>query len=254
MIAVGTLLGTVVCVANMYFGLQLGTLDTMSMSTALLSFAIFKWLDKWLSQIFSPTENVIVQALASSIAGMPLAASLTSVIPAFEFLRTPGEGGVLVFSFYQLVVWSLGVSLFGTIFAAPFRNYFLLRERLRFPGNFAVAVLIGVLHQDPEVARRADLDQQKRPFAVEEVEAGAFASQEADPPVAVQQHEWDGEQDTRASESAEDAVGATSPVDAAGDEIEWSSNVSIMAKSFTGTLLYVSNDVKNDPLWLACGI
>lgn len=254
MIAVGTLLGTVVCVANMYFGLQLGTLDTMSMSTALLSFAIFKWLDKWLSQLFTPTENLIVQALASSIAGMPLAASLTSVIPAFEFLRTPGEGGILVFSFYHLVVWSLGVSLFGTIFAAPFRNYFLLRERLRFPANFAVAVLIGVLHQDPEVARRADLDEQKRPFAGEEIETDAFASPQVESPVSVQQHEWHGEEDTRAAEFAEDAVGATSTVDAAGDEIEWSSNVSIMAKSFAGTVLYVSNDDKNDVVWLAWGI
>lgn len=90
---------------------------------------------------------------------MPLAASLTSVIPAFEFLRTAEEGGRVQLPLLTLILWSLGVCLFGTVFAAPFRDYFLVRQRLRFPGGFATGVLIGVLHNDSEISRRANLDK-----------------------------------------------------------------------------------------------
>jgi uncharacterized oligopeptide transporter (OPT) family protein len=101
----------------------------------------------------------VVQTIASSIAGMPIAASLLSVIPALEFLRKPEEGDKCCFSLLELIRWSLGVSLFGTVFSAPFRTYFLLRLRLRFPGGYATGVLIGLLHNDEEVARIADLDR-----------------------------------------------------------------------------------------------
>ncbi|KAK4146101.1 OPT oligopeptide transporter protein-domain-containing protein [Dichotomopilus funicola] len=105
----------------MYFGLQVGALNTMSTSTALLAFAIFRSTSRWLPFDFTPTENVIVQTIASSIAGMPVAASLTSAIPAFEFLRKPDEGGPRHFAIAELMVWSLGVSLFGTVLARPSR-------------------------------------------------------------------------------------------------------------------------------------
>ena len=159
MVIVGTLLGSLVCAANMYFGLQVGSINTMATSTALLSFAIFKSSARWLHYAFTPTENVVVQTIASSMASMPLAASLLSVIPAFEYLRKQDEGGVRHFSFPDLSTWALGVSLFGTVFGAPFRNYFLLRQRLRFPGGYATGVLIGMLHKDGEVARMVDADK-----------------------------------------------------------------------------------------------
>ncbi|SPQ25558.1 814f0801-f36e-4f14-8019-25b320dbc927 [Thermothielavioides terrestris] len=147
MVVVGTVLGSLVCLANMYFGLQVGALNTMSPATALLAFAIFRSTSRWLPFAFTPTENVIVQTIASSIAGMPVAASLTNAIPAFEFLRRPDEGGSRHFSVAELMAWSLGVSFFGTVFAAPFRRYFLLQEKLRFPGGYATGVLVGILHR-----------------------------------------------------------------------------------------------------------
>lgn len=159
MVLIGTILGSIICMANMYFGLQIGIMNTMSPSTALMSFAIFKSCRPWIQQTFTPTENVVVQTIASSIAGMPLAASFTGIIPAFEFLRQPDEGDVLKFSNLHLILWALGVSLFGTVFAAPFRNYFLRTERLRFPGGFATGVLVGVLHGDDQIARNAHRDK-----------------------------------------------------------------------------------------------
>lgn len=174
MVIVGILLGSLVCTANMYFGLQIGSINTMSASTALMSFAIFRGLNSWLTHAFTPTENVVVQTIASSIAGMPLAANMLAVLPAFEFLRNPDEGGKRPFSATELILWSLGVSLFGTVFAAPFRTYFLLRERLRFPGGYATGVLLGILHEDNDVAKIADLDKKSLSY----LDQGSLNSEE----------------------------------------------------------------------------
>ncbi len=178
----------------MYFGLQVGSVNTMSTSTALISFAVFKGSRRWLTQAFTPTENVVVQTIASSISGMPIAASMLSVIPALEFLGRPDEGGERRFSIPNLVLWSLGVSLFGTVFAAPFRAYFLLRERLRFPGGYATGVLIGVLHHDKDVARNAFLDKMGSSYqgsqgaptsSFEDADGDASASRTESPEVSV---------------------------------------------------------------------
>lgn len=55
--------------------------------------------------------------------------------------------------------WSLGVALLGAVLAVPFRSFFILRERLRFPGNFSTAVLVGALHQDEDVAKIIENDR-----------------------------------------------------------------------------------------------
>ncbi|EED21634.1 TMEM1 family protein, putative [Talaromyces stipitatus ATCC 10500] len=157
--AVGMLLGSLACVANMHFGLQIGITSTMPAPMALMSFAIFRALSPCLRDTFSPTENAVVQTIASSIAGIPMAASLFSIIPAFDFLRNPQEGGKRHFSFFELALWSIGVSLFGSVFSAPFRYHFLRRLRLRFPGGYATGVLIGILHHDRETARNAEWDR-----------------------------------------------------------------------------------------------
>ena len=218
MILVGTLLGSLVCAANMYFGMQVGSVNTMSPSTALISFAIFKSSDHWLGHVFTPTENVVVQTIASSIAGTPIAASMLSVIPAFEFLRGPKEGGHRHFSVTELIVWSLGVSLFGTVFAAPFRRYFLLRQRLRFPGGFATGVLIGALHNDSETAHIADLD--KRGLS------SMGSPRSIDPAPA----------------DANDAVDAALPDLSETPSHFWQTgSVTVILKAFSGTAIYVSS-------------
>jgi uncharacterized oligopeptide transporter (OPT) family protein len=215
-IVVGVLLGSLVCAANVYFGLQIGTANTMSMSTALLSFAIFKGISRWFTLRFSVTENIVVQAIASSVAGTPLTASLWSIIPAYEFVRREEEGGQRRFTMAELMVWSVGVCLFGTVFSAPFRSYFLRQQRLRFPGGYASGVIVGVLHNDDIVAARA----------------------EADKKLSTGQHLHDEDDD-------EDIVHAQDPSSQAEprDPNEWKSNVRLLLSFFGGTTLYVSCDL-----------
>lgn len=71
MVVVGTALGFLFCTANMYFGLQVGSVNTMSESTALMSFAIFRSLPSSFPLHVFTAENVSVQTIASSIAGKP---------------------------------------------------------------------------------------------------------------------------------------------------------------------------------------
>ena len=158
-IVVGAGCGSLVCLANMHFGLQAGIMNTMSPATALISFAVFKSIGARVDIPFSPADNAIVQAIASSIAGMPYTASLTGVVPALGFLISLEGRDHMRFSPVQLVLWTLGLCLFGIVFAAPFRPYFILREKLRFPGGFATAVLIGLLHGDKATAERVDKDE-----------------------------------------------------------------------------------------------
>ncbi|AEO66440.1 uncharacterized protein THITE_2143998 [Thermothielavioides terrestris NRRL 8126] len=187
----------------MYFGLQVGALNTMSPATALLAFAIFRSTSRWLPFAFTPTENVIVQTIASSIAGMPVAASLTNAIPAFEFLRRPDEGGSRHFSVAELMAWSLGVSFFGTVFAAPFRRYFLLQEKLRFPGG---------------IAKRADADK----HGLDLVDADADAGGDADA-------------HTERAFDDRDSAGDGTPL---LREYDWGSKVKIIAYAFSGAAVY----------------
>jgi hypothetical protein len=152
-VVVGTVLGSLVCTSNMYFGLSIGTLNLMSTPVALLAYMVFH--SALPRQKFTPTENVVVLAIASSIASMPIAASLWSVVPSFEKLREPDEGGRRTFTMFQLITWSFGVSLFGIAFSAPLRPFFLLKQQLAFPTASATGMLVKLLHND---GRLANLD------------------------------------------------------------------------------------------------
>ena len=154
---VGLIIGALITFSNTYFGLQTGWISTMAMPSALIGFSVFKVLSKHLSFPFTPVENVLIQTVAGAVGTMPLGCGFVGVIPALEFLMKPGEdgpegdggdgeGGPLNLSFGKLVIWSLGVCLFGVVFAVPLRKEVIVREKLRFPSGTASALMLKVLH------------------------------------------------------------------------------------------------------------
>lgn len=151
-LVVGLFIGTLIVFSNTYFGLQTGWMSTMSMPSSLIGFAIFKSLSKHLSFPFTPVENVLIQTVAGAVGTMPLGCGFVGVIPAMEYLlregddESQGEGGPLNVGFWNLVIWSLGVCLFGAVFAIPLRKQVIIREKLRFPTGTATALMIRVLH------------------------------------------------------------------------------------------------------------
>lgn len=79
-VVAGLAVGTVICAANVYFGLQTGWVSIMSMPASLMGFAIFKLLSPHLSFPFSPVENVLLQSVACGMAIMPLGCGLVGVV------------------------------------------------------------------------------------------------------------------------------------------------------------------------------
>lgn len=154
---VGLLIGVLITFSNTYFGLQTGWISTMAMPSALMGFSVFKVLSKHLSYPFTPIENVLIQTVAGAVGTMPLGCGFVGVIPALEFLLREGEdgpsgdggvgeGGPLKLNWWKLMVWSLGVCLFGVVFAVPLRKETIVREKLKFPSGTASALMLRVLH------------------------------------------------------------------------------------------------------------
>ncbi|RYP61407.1 hypothetical protein DL769_007730 [Monosporascus sp. CRB-8-3] len=160
-VAVGLLIGLVICFSNMYFGLQTGWISMMTMPASLMGFGIFKLLSRHLAFPFSPVENVLVQSVAGGMAIVPLGCGFVGVIPAMEDLLKPSEQGPLHLSMWKLIIWSLGLCYFGVIFAVPLRRQVIIREQLKFPSGFSTAVLIGVLHGKGQNEASGTLDPSK---------------------------------------------------------------------------------------------
>lgn len=76
----GLVIGTVICAANVYFGLQTGWVSIMSMPASLMGFGLFRLLRKHIELPFSPVENVLVQSVACGMAIMPLGCGFVGVV------------------------------------------------------------------------------------------------------------------------------------------------------------------------------
>lgn len=152
-VAIGLIIGILVCLTNIHFGLQTGYINIMQMPSALIGFGVFQMLRKHVQLPFSPEENVLIQTVASSVGAMPATAGLVGVIPALEYLVAPADGGPVKLTLPHLLAWSAGVSAFGLVFAMILRKRIILYEKLRFPTGTATALLINVLHAKEEPSK-----------------------------------------------------------------------------------------------------
>ena len=145
-VTVGLGIGIIICFSNTYFGLQTGWVSGMAMPAALIGFAFFKTIAKYLDYPFTPVENVLVQTVAGALGTMPLGCGFVGVLPALNFLLKPEENGPLVLGTWKLMVWAVGICFFGVFIAVPLRKEVIIREKLKFPSGTATALMIGVLH------------------------------------------------------------------------------------------------------------
>lgn len=148
---VGTAIGVLVCLSNVYYGLQNGHGDTQAMVCALLGFAIFRATKPHWKSSLSPQENALIQTAGAAVAAMPGTAGMIGIIPALEYLVGPGDGGPISLTWFQLTLFSLGLAFFGVIFAMILRRQYIHRERLPFPSAIASAVLIDTLHKAKDI-------------------------------------------------------------------------------------------------------
>ncbi|WVO22640.1 uncharacterized protein IAS62_003970 [Cryptococcus decagattii] len=149
--------GVVLCMTNIYFGLQTGWVSMMSLQSALLGFAIFR-VPAFLPRLFpsmrpfTPQENVVLQTTAVATGTMPLAAGLVGIIPALSMMSPEIDGREPLFmGWIDLVMWCLAVAFFGVFLAVPLRKQVIVKEKLVFPSGTATAQLISLLHQTTPV-------------------------------------------------------------------------------------------------------
>lgn len=145
-VLVGLAIGIIICFSNTYFGLQTGWVSGMAMPSALIGFAYFKSVARFINYPFTPVENVLVVTVAGAVGTMPLGCGFVGVMPALNYLLKPGENGPLVLSMWKLIIWAIGICFFGVVIAVPLRRQVLIREKLKFPSGTATALIIGVLH------------------------------------------------------------------------------------------------------------
>ena len=156
-VAVGLAIGVIICFSNTYFGLQTGWVSGMAMPASLIGFAVFKTLSRHLRLPFTPVENVLVQTVAGAVGTMPLGLGFVGVMPSLEFLLKTREGAPLDLSLWRLIVWGIGLCLFGVVFGVPLRRQVIIREKLKFPSGTATALMISVLHGGtPEKEQKRD--------------------------------------------------------------------------------------------------
>ncbi|KAK0665241.1 putative oligopeptide transporter [Cercophora samala] len=119
----------------------------MSTVSTLVGFISFQFLQRYLCISLTPSENVLLLSVSTAAGSMAVTAGFINVIPALEFLISSEENGPLRLSTRSLVLWSIGVCLFGLAFASLFRKHFVVRERLPWPGAKGVANSINTLHR-----------------------------------------------------------------------------------------------------------
>jgi uncharacterized oligopeptide transporter (OPT) family protein len=130
----GLIIGLLVNLSNIYYGLQTGVSNQLSMVSGLLGYVGFKLFSRYTTMQFSAAENGLIISVATATGCMPVTAGFTGVVPALEYVIDAEENGPLRIGWGNLVLWSLGLCFFGLLFASLLREHFIVRERLPWPG------------------------------------------------------------------------------------------------------------------------
>ncbi len=148
-VAIGCLLGGVVCAMNIYFGLRTGWSIGGSLIAAILSFSLFRSLQALMPNMepFTALETNIAQTAGSAAGSMTSAAGLLAAIPAMGMLGYQ-------LSYLELTLWSASVAWLGVFYAVPLRRQMVLVEKLRFPTGTATAQTIVAMYSEGADAQR----------------------------------------------------------------------------------------------------
>lgn len=149
-VVLGSLLGTMVCIVNTYYGLQTGFAIAMTQTTSLLGFSILKAWEQRGGRATSAAETVLIQTTATAVGLFPATAGLLGVIPALEYFVPKADLVGISITTAGLLIWSLGLANFGLIWAMILRRPYIEKQNLPWPGAKATAVLIQVLHKETQ--------------------------------------------------------------------------------------------------------
>ncbi len=137
----GMLLGSILCLTNMYVGIKTGWTLGVGITSVILSFALFKALSKMkLGKEMTILENNAMQSVATSAGYMT--APMMASIPAY--MMVTGQ----VIPMWQTFWWIIMLSLLGVLFAFPLKRRYINDEQLPFPEGRAAGIVLDSLHGD----------------------------------------------------------------------------------------------------------
>ena len=150
-VAMGMVLGAVMCLSNVYVGLKAGWSMGVAITSCILAYVIFQTLTKVFRLApFSILENNAMQSAASA-AGSMTSAGIVNAIPALMMLN-PGA----VPPQHILIVWVILISCLGVFLAVPAKRQYINIEQLPYPSGTAAATTLRALHaKGDEAARQA---------------------------------------------------------------------------------------------------
>ena len=145
--ATGALFGAVLSLSDLYIGLKVGWVFGMSITSSVLTFAVFSVFGKIAPgmRALSPLETNTSQTVASAAAYMA-SAGLVSSIPALTMLTRDGTITLPTLTSPMLIAWLFFISCLGVVIAIPVKRSMINAEQLRFPTGLVCAETIRTMH------------------------------------------------------------------------------------------------------------
>jgi OPT family oligopeptide transporter len=142
----GMLIGGLLSLCNIYSGLKIGWSSNMSVTAALLAFALWRALSVGNgARSFTILENNINQTAASSAASVS-SAGLVAAVPALTLIT----GRELAWPL--LALWTFSVCCVGISIASGLRRQMIIVDRLPFPGGIASAETLKEIYAEGKEA------------------------------------------------------------------------------------------------------
>ena len=149
-VVVGSLLGAVLSLTNLYIGLKAGWGFGVAITACILSYAIWSGFVKLGIARTNMTilENNCMQSTASA-AGYSTGGTLVSAFAAYIIINNQSLPKPL------MLAWVFFMALLGVTMAIPMKRQMINVEQLRFPSGIAAAETLRALHSHGEKGIRA---------------------------------------------------------------------------------------------------
>lgn len=152
-IILGLLIGAVLSLSNLYVGFKTGWSLGVTITAAIMSFALFKTLKKILPFLFKRDMGILelnILQTTSSACAFIASAGLVSAVPALLMVS-----GKALTNFY-LVLWVMTILYLGLFMAIPMKRQMIDVEDLKFPTGFATSeVLKGMYAKGEDALKKA---------------------------------------------------------------------------------------------------
>ncbi|HUU98316.1 MAG TPA: OPT family oligopeptide transporter [Phycisphaerae bacterium] len=140
-VVMGFLLGGLLSITNLYVGAKAGWSLGVAITAVILAYVFFKALASvGLGRNYHVLESNILQSIACNAGYMngPLIASMAAYMIITD----------TVIPWWQMIMWLIGLSVLGVLFAFPLKRRFINQEQMPFPEGRAAGVVMDTLHAE----------------------------------------------------------------------------------------------------------